>query len=443
MGPAVFHGKAFFPGPEGGAVRVLAIAVKGSVIPAYFRNHIGVGSVIAQPGAVEGAGEGVVLAISVFIPRISDAPFEEEAVDALPVGRIVIAQLKAVVLAVHSIAAVGAMGVPCPETGDVFLLIPEPEFPHPLAKGVHGIPVEGVGVVGAVKKGLRAPVNGALELREVPFRVLRIGVPHHIPHVAAVPDGGRHIPEAPFIQGFPGEGSLFAVIRHQQEVPVAGDLIAGEETPILHLDLPLGAVGGIHHMDLIPFCLAVQVRLHEEQAVPARIVSHFQLLVRGVVLHIDYAPVFMGEAGYGAAAGHIPPGPIGDGEIRGAGRQAAGQILSAFYSRFPTQQGIGGPEFQIDRTAACCQQVPMNLFCPFAYGCNDAFRFCRKSILVRSGLYLHAAIKNHIALRRREDSRILGGCSIQQDRSVVPQFGGTVFIVNAIAPFSPPATAPG
>ena len=208
-----------------------------------------------------------------------------------------------------------------------------------------------------MEEGLRALVNGALELREVPLRILRIGVPHHIPHVAAVLDGGRHVPEATFIQGFPGEGSLLAVIRHQQKVPVAGDFISCEETPVLHPDLPLGAVGGIHHMDLVPLGLAVQVRLHEEQAVPAPIVSHFQLLVRGAVLHIHNAPIFMGEAGYGAAAGHIPPGPIGDGEIRGAG----------VYRRFPAEKGVSGIQFQVHGPAVFGQEIAHDNF-PSASG---------------------------------------------------------------------------
>lgn len=197
MGPAVFHGKTFFPGPEGSAVRVLAIAVKGSVIPAYFGHHVGVGTVVSEPGAIEGAGEGVVFAVAIIVPGICDAPFEEETVDALPIGSVVIAQLEAVVLAVYPAATVGAVGIPGPEAGDVFLPVPEPEVPHPLAEGVHGVAIKGVGIVGTVEEGLRTFIDGPLQLGEVPFRIQRIGITHDVSDVAAVPDGRRHIPEPP------------------------------------------------------------------------------------------------------------------------------------------------------------------------------------------------------------------------------------------------------
>lgn len=163
MSPSVLQGKAFFPGPEGSAVRPLAVALEGGIVPSHFRHQVRVGAIVPEPGAVEGAGEGVVLAMPIVVSGIADAPFEEEAVDALPVGGVVVAQLEAVVLAVYSAAAIGAVGIPCPETGHVFLLIPETEVPHPLAEGVDGIPVEGIGVVGAVDEGLRAFVDGALQ----------------------------------------------------------------------------------------------------------------------------------------------------------------------------------------------------------------------------------------------------------------------------------------
>ena len=112
---SVFHGQALFIFPVGSSIRVFAVGMEGGVVPADLGYNVCVIAMVSDPGGVEGAGEGVVLAAAAFKVRRCNAPFYEETVGALFIGHGVYADLEEVVLAVVAVAIKASVPVPHPE----------------------------------------------------------------------------------------------------------------------------------------------------------------------------------------------------------------------------------------------------------------------------------------------------------------------------------------
>ncbi len=164
-------------GPVTGRIRVLPECMDGSVIPAHFGHYVRVAAVIAQPGAVQGPGQGMVLAVADAVVRRSDAPFHQEAVGALFVGHGVQPGLEEVVLAVVAAARIPAGPVPGPDVILVLAAVPIPQIAQLLPQGVNGHAVQAVGAVHPGHQGLGVLIHLLGGLHQVPF----IEVPTTLP----------------------------------------------------------------------------------------------------------------------------------------------------------------------------------------------------------------------------------------------------------------------
>ena len=120
-GFAPFHGKAFTTGAVVGTVRPAAPGVKFCIISSPLGHHVGVYTAVAKPGAVETAGKAVVFGGAIAVFRTGNGPLCEEAVKALFIGSVVIAQLETVVPAVCALSFIGAMEIPGPDAGAMLL----------------------------------------------------------------------------------------------------------------------------------------------------------------------------------------------------------------------------------------------------------------------------------------------------------------------------------
>lgn len=359
---AVFDAQAFAARAEVGTISVWAIGMKVGIVTAPFGDDVRIRAGVTEPGSVDSTGQGVILTAAVIIVRRGDAPFAEEAVDALIVGGIIIANLDSVVFAVI-VRTVDVSAIrPSPDTGGITLVLEKTQVAHALAQGVDGIAIQAVAVIDGAEERLRVGIDGLGQFGQVPFRILGVRHPHGVLHIAAVLDGGGHIPQAALINRLTAEGGILAIICNEQQMFRPGDFLPQQETFIVDLDQSLGTGGCTGHIHFIPIGFTVQVSLHPKDPVPAAVRTHIQPLVFRIVLHVHQAAVGVIQSGHLAAGRHIPAGPIGQSQLR----------IPAGNSRFTTEQGISCIQIQLDRAFFGRFQIAKNDLAARAHGGNRA-----------------------------------------------------------------------
>ena len=345
--PAVFDTQAFAVCAEVGIVGIGAIGMKVGIVTAPFGDDVCIGSGIAEPGAVDSTGQRMVLAAAVVIAWGSDAPFAEEAIDALIVGSIIVADLDGVVFAVVMRAVDVSTIRPGPDTGGITLVLEKTQVTHALAQGVDGIAIQTVAVINGAEERLRVRIDGFGQFGQVPFRIPGISHAHGIAYIAAVLDGGGHIPQAALVNRLTAEGGILAVIRNEEQMLCVRYFIARQETPIIDPDKTMRAFLSTIHVHLVTVGLAGKIRLHLEDAILAAVLVHVQPLVRRAVLHVYGAPVIQGQPRHLAAARHVPPGPICQSQFRAGrggihGKSGITGCISSGYRHKPMGSWVNG-----------------------------------------------------------------------------------------------------
>jgi len=322
----------------------------------------------------------MVAARTVVVVRRSDAAFAEEAVEALGIRRVIIAELQSVIAAVVARAVELAAVHARPDARFVFFVLEEPQLAHTLAQRLDIHAVRAVGVIGCTKQRLCILVDRLFKLRQIPLRRIGILDAHHIVHITAIFNRRRHIPEAALIKRQAAECRLAARIRDKQLVLRARDFMARQEALVVDLNQTRRANRSIVNVYLIRMQIArrlelIQIGFHAENTAIAAVRAHIEPLELRIVGHIDNTAVFMRERRQLARARHIPAGAVGHRQLRiagccsrissfGCGHKVMGNrrsILEAFNCGLAAPVSIGSVEVKPYRAACSRAQITQDM----------------------------------------------------------------------------------